>query len=103
MGGPTFDDYVIIGRIYSGKTESDVRQEAARCQRGDKARTLEYGLLSYLRRELHVPTEFTPEILQLGRRLQPLEVEALFLRSKVQEAGVTGISITIDGLVQPKL
>ncbi len=99
----TFDDYVKIGIIYSGLPEAGVRERAQETQREYHFKTLELGLGKYLR-GLGVALKsdgvhfYSQEILQLGRKISPLELEALRLRDKVKASGQSGIEIYIEGL-----
>lgn len=97
------ETFLKVGMIYSGLSREQVLAEAEETQEDYCYRTLQLGLEKYLRnigvaRGNNGLMVYMPEILQLGRKLSPLEVDALRLKDRVKEAGEEGIEVRIRGL-----
>lgn len=62
---PTLDDYVAIGRIYSGNrlSKEELLQQGQKHQQENCYTTLTLGIHSYLRHEFNVPLTYWKEIL----------------------------------------
>lgn len=96
----TLDDYLNIATIYTNGelTREQLLAKAGEYQQANKVNTLTLGFRYYLRQEFKVPLQFYQEICKLGRKLSPLEVEALLLKEKVQKEERPSVHISIDGL-----
>ncbi|MBI2151167.1 hypothetical protein HYU21_00370 [Candidatus Woesearchaeota archaeon] len=92
----TIDDYVIIAQIYGGGTRVELLSKAESLEAETKLIGLELNLTYYMRNTLQVPRGLEREVLEYGRKFSDLEVEALYLRQKVDKAGVSSISIALD-------
>ena len=97
---PCINDYVRIANIYTDGRLSDgeLFNKARHYQQANSYKTITLGFLSYLRGEFNVPIQFWPEIIQLNRKLSPLEIEALMLKEKLQKESEPNIRISIEGL-----
>ncbi|MBS3124146.1 hypothetical protein J4437_05965 [Candidatus Woesearchaeota archaeon] len=92
----TLDDYITIAQIYGGGTRNELLEIAENLKKETKLIRLEMNLTYYMRNTLQVPPGLEKEVLEYGRKFSELEVEALYLRQKVDKAGVSSISIIID-------
>lgn len=95
--------FLKVGMIYSGLSQEQVLAEAERTRKEYCYRRLELGLEKYLRnigvpRNEHGMMAYFSEILQFGRKLSELEIDALRLKDRVTEAGEESIEIRIRGV-----
>ncbi len=92
--------FVRLAQIYSDQplTREQVIEKGKEYHKICHWKDLDNSFRSYLSIELKVPLVYGNEILKLGRRLSPLEREALCLDRKIEAQKETGIKIIIDGL-----
>src|SRR3989344_3339503 len=92
--------FVRLAQIYSPEplTREQIITNGEEYKKRYNWKDLDNGFRSYLRSEFGVPLNYGGEILKLGRRLSPLEMEALCLDRKIKERKETGIKIIIYGL-----
>ncbi len=100
VADPKIDDYLKIATIYTNGelTKEQLLSKASEYRKANGCTTVTLGFRYYLRQELNAPLQFYQEICRLGRKLSPLEVEALQLKTKIQREQMQSVRISIDGL-----